>query len=115
MGRNKDFSMFSPNPVVPFRAAVFRAPGGDVRSQAFLSASSSPHVYRPLIQNKHQCYGKATPQIYTDSLSFPKTPNENKLQNRRTGNGVSFSCCRKNGSSEMVAEITVFSNTPAPH
>lgn len=49
MGRNKDFFMFSPNPVVPFRAAVFCAPGGDVPCPSVPVSLLIAHVYRRLI------------------------------------------------------------------
>lgn len=114
MGRSKDLSVFSPNPVAPIWSAVFCAPRGDMPCPSVPIGLRSTTCLQMVHTKQIPVLEKHTSDLHGQPIVPKQQPNENELQNHQMGNCVPLSCCRKNGPSEIVAEITVFSNPPPP-
>lgn len=71
MGRNKDLSVFSPNPVAPIWSAVFCAPRGDMPCPSVPIGLRSTTRLQTVHTKQISEFWKSTPQTYMDSPSFP--------------------------------------------
>lgn len=79
MGSNKDFSVFSPNPVAPIWPAVFCAPGGDMPCPSIpVSLRITTCVQRVRTKQMSVFWKSPTSDLHGQPIVPKQQPNENE-------------------------------------